>query len=196
MKLLIDGYNLLKYLHGPSVGEQQRHACTQSINSYARSQSIKPWIIYDGGSDARPMQEIYGLVTIIYVGWKSTADNYIQDYITTKQHKYEELLLVSSDRELALYADTHMIPSIDVALFWRLVQLKYTQLAPAQEDSTHTRTVKLSTTHNPALDELMYSTHSAMPNKDNLEEMTSLIKNTHKRSKTETKLLNIIKKLL
>ena len=196
MKLLIDGYNLLKYLHGPSVGEQQRHACTQIINSYARLQSIKPWIIYDGGSDTRPTQEIYGLVTIVYVGWKSTADNYIQEYITTKEHRHEELLLVSSDRELALYADTHTVPSIDVALFWRLVQLKCTQPTPAQENS-HTHIVKLSTTHNPELDELMYSTHTTtMPSKNNLEEVTLLIRNTHKSSKAETKLLKIIKKLL
>jgi len=197
MKLLIDGYNLLKYIYGPSIGEQQRRAYTQTINSYARSsQSIKPWIIYDGGSEARPTQEVYGLVTIVYVGWKLTADDYIQDYINTKRHNHEELLLVSSDRQLALYADQHMIPSIDAALFWRLVQRKSTRRTPMQKDSMHTRTVKLSTTHNPDLDELMYNTHSVMPNKDDFEEVTSLIRNTHTTSKTETKLLNIIKKLL
>jgi predicted RNA-binding protein with PIN domain len=194
MILIIDGYNLLKFVHGAqTVTEHQRAAFVQQLTQYTRHRSLKPILIFDGGDARWPSHTSHGIVTVTYAGSHETADAYIQRYIA--QHKNKKLLLVSSDRELAQYANDHLVPSIDAPFFWHILQYVQLQHKQSAKQKAAGQTIKLSHEDNPALDAQMYAIN-AVHHKELPDEMLSHLDQHRQPSKIDAQLRILLKKLL
>jgi predicted RNA-binding protein with PIN domain len=120
MILLIDAYNLLKQIFGPEVSEQECLTYIKNLNTYSSIKHHKIIIIFDGGFFEYSTKEKQGNITRIDAGRGRTADEMIMEYIAT--HKTQEMVLVSSDRELGRYASNHGIIAIDSIFFNYFVQ--------------------------------------------------------------------------
>jgi predicted RNA-binding protein with PIN domain len=77
-------------------------------------------VVFDGGPYQWPHKEQVAGIKIIYSGARDTADAVIMHYIA--DHKTKDLLLITSDHELNLFASKHTIVSIGSDDFYRLFQ--------------------------------------------------------------------------
>ncbi len=121
MIIIIDGYNLIKQtVHDRQIGEQERRRFIHMLSRYGRRKKHKIVLVFDGGPQTWPSQEVIAGVKIIYSGVKETADSVIMKYID--DYRTKELLLVSSDNELGRFASKHNIVSIGSEDFYSLFQ--------------------------------------------------------------------------
>jgi predicted RNA-binding protein with PIN domain len=121
MILLVDGYNLLKYINPyRDITEHERMLFLHQLKRYARYKKHKVVVVFDGGPYQWPHKEQVAGIKIIYSGARDTADAVIMHYIA--DHKTKDLLLITSDHELNLFASKHTIVSIGSDDFYRLFQ--------------------------------------------------------------------------
>ena len=110
-------------------------------------------IIFDGGPTAWP--EIFAPSTytkVIYVGHGKSADDYIKESLEI--HKHENVVLVSSDRELNRFAAQRSIPSVEAHAFLHLVDDVF-ELKGSSERKINGKLHKITQGNNETLDELM-----------------------------------------
>ena len=121
MVIIVDAYNLLHAMPGyrKTMTDKERAHFIAHIAAYGRRKGHKMIIVFDRGPYDWPFKETMKAVQVVYSGMHQTADDYIKEYI--EAHKAQNILLVSSDRELNRYAQYHNISSIDSALFSRLL---------------------------------------------------------------------------
>ena len=99
MKLIIDGYNLLKHIVGADfVDEQRRKMFIEQIARYSHKKMLPILLVFDGGPSIYPSREKHNGVEVVYSGTKESADDYIKQYI--EDVPTHNLMLISSDREL------------------------------------------------------------------------------------------------
>lgn len=120
MIIIIDGYNFLKQ-HKPDgyIDESDRRAFLHQVAQYSRRKKHKVVVAFDGGPSEWPSKEKVAGVTVFFSGSKQSADKIIMQYI--QENKNKELLLVSSDHELALFASKRTVASIGVPEFYTLL---------------------------------------------------------------------------
>lgn len=116
MHILIDGYNLLKYI-------ERTRSITKSdfiklLAKYAELRNHLICIVFDGGDSPWPITKTVRKVTIIDAGWNQSADQYIQELV--EQKKMSVQLLVSSDNLLGSRVMECGMPVIETPLFWNL----------------------------------------------------------------------------
>ncbi|HBR70240.1 TPA: hypothetical protein DIC20_02905 [Candidatus Dependentiae bacterium] len=105
MIVVIDGYNLIKQVLGTKrVSQRQRDEFIMQLGGYFRKRKLQGIIVFDGGESNYPFQEKKGGLTIIYSGYKETADEVIAQYL--QEHREYQILVVSSDRAVRHYAET------------------------------------------------------------------------------------------
>jgi hypothetical protein len=123
MIIVIDGYNLLHHVFPGAKGKltKQRDALIRHLGFYKSKKNHEIVIVFDGGVIGRAMREIHKGIVVIESGQKSSADDWIVDYI--ERSKHHDFLLVSRDRELAhrckALADVDIIDAKD---FYDLIQ--------------------------------------------------------------------------
>ncbi len=133
MIIIIDGYNLIKHIDPErEITERERSTFLHMISQYARRKKHKIIVIFDGGPYEWPYKERVASVKVIYSGRKQTADDVIMHYIA--DHKRQDLLLVSSDHELNLFASKHDAVSIGSQDFYYLLQQALAQKTIKQND--------------------------------------------------------------
>ncbi len=189
MKLLIDGYNLLKKIKKTSyITDSERNKFLKQLNNYAHQKKLSIIIVFDGGPFNWPQHEkMSSVVEVIYSGAQQNADTYIKQYLD--EHANKELLLISSDRELVNYAHNHNVISLDSYTFSEL--LYHNQSLP--KIATHKEPLrKLTIQSTPELDILMEQLK--VPTKTTEDRKRERGK-THTLSKEERKLLQKLKKL-
>ena len=121
MIIIIDGYNVIKQLHGERyIDERQRNRFIHMLSAYGRKKKHRIIVVFDGGSHLWPSQEMIAKLKVIYSGIKETADEVIMNYID--ENRTKELLLVSSDNELGHYASKYGVASICSKDFYYLLQ--------------------------------------------------------------------------
>ncbi len=121
MNIIIDGYNLLKQVsRKKTIAPHERARFHARAVDYAKKKRHTLYIIYDGGSDPRPVIEKKGAVITVYSGYKQTADDVIKSYIDERILK--DMLVVTTDRQLNAYAESYQVPSIDALDFYSLMQ--------------------------------------------------------------------------
>ena len=148
MHIIIDGYNVLKQLLGSGeISLSQRRAFINMLGKYAQKKNHDICVIFDGGPDVWPSQEIDHGITVVYSGIKQSADDLIKVAMQKKSHG---LLIVSSDNELKMAAAKRNITSIDALEFYSLVRHEM-QSKPGK---TQSGLVKTSTEENALLDSL------------------------------------------
>lgn len=193
MVLVIDGYNVLKKLLGTVyANESQRDQFIKRLCRYAHKKDHTINIVFDGGISLWP--ETFSPSTkmkVVYVGKSKSADDYIKDYL--EEHKSYEIALVSSDRELNLFAAQRSITSIDSRVFLNLLEHALDQNIAIKKTSPQPF-YKTTDTKDKEVDELMASLNISRDLKKEEDE----IKPSHKQkvvSKKERFLLEKLKKL-
>lgn len=192
MLIVIDGYNLLKQvLRETMISEFRREQFIKQLSAYAAKKSHKIIVVFDAGPFSRSTKERMHGIYVVYSGTRETADDYIRDYV--EAHKSEDLLLVTSDRELRRHAAARSVESIESIQFYAMVQEAIKKQA-AQKGLT-VQTIKTSQDADHELDALM-STMDFVPQKrEDVLPNKSRESDGQQLSKKERHLLKKIKKL-
>ena len=193
MIILIDGYNLLKQRNpGIYVEDSVREQFIRLLGAYHKRRGHVMMLIFDGGTHLWPIQENKAGIVVIYAGNGKSADDYIKYYIA--EHHKDDLLLVSSDRELGLWASKYDIASINSLPFYDIIIDTL-----AQQDKHKQKpgaAVKTTETEDPFLDALMKdaSTHVASKEQDR-PKVGDMRAREHRESKIDRLLRKKIEKL-
>ena len=98
MIILIDGYNLLKLIHGSSLSETERSAFVNLMGRYIKRRNHKVIVVFDAGPCTYVMKEKSHGVQIIYSGEYQTADDVIIKFVQDNPSK--EIVVITRDREI------------------------------------------------------------------------------------------------
>src|SRR3989304_7827762 len=193
MIIIIDGYNVLRHLlHPEFVSDHHKNTFIRQLNKYSKNKGHKIVLIFDGGPYEWPDKERVDGIYVIHSGYKESADDYIKQYLD--EHKAQDILLVSTDRDLGAHASRLGIESIDSLDFYSILQGEKRNI---QKMGKEKKVVKLTKKDRPELDELMLEASKNVPGKTE-----DVIPNKHKRkslarklSKKERKMEKKLKKL-
>ena len=195
MILLIDGYNLIKNaLSVSTISDHDKSLFIKKLHYYAKKKGHKIILFFDGGGFGFPSAENVGLVRVIYSGYKQSADELIKSYIL--ENKNQDLLLITSDREIRSFASQFRVQSLPALDFYFL--LKNDQEAPAKAitaEKTKDTLYKTTSQDTPDLDTLMEEASRIMIRKT--EDRGQEPKNKHQNSisRKDKKLVQKLKKL-
>lgn len=192
MKILIDGYNVLKAIEpGKYITDQEREKFVNQLARYGKRKGHTLILVFDGGFMSMQETLRIGPVHVMYVGHKRTADEYIMQYLD--RHRSEQLLLISNDRELIDHASHYDMPHIGAMTFYNYVQAESPKHKERVKKSGDTH--KLVTTPlMPELDQLMEeAVVLQLPDENDTQEpRTSSVRT---RSKKQRRMDQILKKL-
>jgi predicted RNA-binding protein with PIN domain len=153
MILLIDAYNLLKYIvASDQATEQEKKSFIAMIIRYANLKHLAVELVFDGGPLGIPNLRHEKNVSIRHSGSQESADDVIKRL--AKNLKGHEVLLISTDRELGRYVASHGVDAIDSDDFYRLVQIAL-EKRDGLEKKSQQKIVKTGSSSNRQLDELM-----------------------------------------
>lgn len=102
--VVIDGYNLLgSGRHWSSDIEKERDSLIKSLVAYKKVKRARLTVVFDGTSSGRLARgrEVIAGIEVVYSKDGEKADDVLKEMARTKG---EGLTLVTSDREVALYA--------------------------------------------------------------------------------------------
>ena len=194
MIILIDAYNVLKNVEkGDFISDAQRRSFIKKCAVYQKIRSHKKiMVVFDGGPCSWPSQEKIRGISVVYSGTERTADEYIQSFLKEHKSKAQNIILVSSDRELARSASDYNITSIDAHEFYKLMQEAIESPKVIKESSK--KAVKTAQDSTPELDALMEQASSTVQVKkeDTIEPHEN---GSEKLSKKDRALLKKLKKL-
>ncbi len=153
MILVIDGYNLLKKLHGQDVSEVQRSAFVNLMGRYIKKRQHKVMIFFDGGPYYYPSAEKQKGVTVWYSGQNQSADDLIITY--AQEHRNREMLVVTLDRELCNKVGESRVETVEPLFFYERVQA-VCHPEKKSEPLSYTGICKLSEDTDEEVDKIMY----------------------------------------
>ena len=190
MLLLLDGYNILKKIERTKhITEAERRKFIKKLNNYAHKKKISIVLVFDSGISPWPLHEkVSTYVTVTYSGTSQTADDYIKTYLET--HSTQEIILVSSDRELVKEGRHYNIPSLDSYEFAEYL-LSFESPLPINKRPLSQTHHKITTKDTSEIDTLMAQLNPIT--KDDDQEKQPL--KQKKLSKEERKIMQKIKKL-
>ena len=189
MILIIDGYNLLKTMLGSQESsEHKKNQLVSALAAYKNGHTLQ--LIFDGGlTQHKNLEKHNEHLSVIHVGYKKSADDYIK--IVLGDMKGKECALVSSDNELIESALCHDIVALDSALFARVLEKK------DERPISKTRTADLRKLNKHAteeIDELMEVSSRTIPRKpEGIEPRRERARVT--KSKYEKRVMKVLKKL-
>lgn len=109
MHIIIDGYNLIRQSDTLRRFERQsleagRQALLQQVSRYRKQKGHRITVVFDGWENGSPLEERdrQGGIAIVYSRRGEKADEVIKRMVL---HPGEEIVVVTSDREVAAYAD-------------------------------------------------------------------------------------------
>jgi len=126
-KVIIDGYNLLHASPNMSVRREEllenaRNRLIEKLSNYKRQKNVSISIIFDGWKNGMPIQnqELSRGIKIIYSKLGEKADDVIKRLIANSS---EEIVVVSSDREIRDFAEKHSTVSLSSSEFEKKVEI-------------------------------------------------------------------------
>jgi predicted RNA-binding protein with PIN domain len=135
MHLIVDGYNLIRqsdtFRHSERRSlEEGRNALIRSLAGYRKLRGHRITVVFDGwvGGSPREERDLAFGVEIIYSRLGEKADEVIKRLIGTGG---EELLVVTSDREIAVYATRRGKTAIASAAFDAMLERSAAESSPA-----------------------------------------------------------------
>lgn len=155
MILIIDGYNLLKQIKtDPTIHETERKNFINHLIRYAKIKNHTILVIFDGGQSSWPCAITTKNVTTVYSGTLENADDYIKKYIDKSKH-HDNLLLISSDRELITFAEKNNVQTVRSPEFLTILEKTLPQPTIAVVKSAEKAHKMKDAPQNLELDELM-----------------------------------------
>ena len=196
MTIIIDGYNVIKPLMRLlKVGDQKRDNFIKQLERYAQISKNQVQVVFDGGDSSFVKTSMNNRVTVIYSGYKSSADEIIKKKISDM---LGDTIVVTTDRDICFYAMSLNKVTVDSDAFYAYMMsaIKNNQSLYKEHkkkyDAIHKRAGHDSS---PEIDMLMYESASAMPCKYDNDDTVVSIKQKNKNSKLERKIEKIVKKL-
>lgn len=192
MVLVIDAYNVLKSsgLH-EYIEDNDQERFIRLLGKYGKRKEHAIVIVFDGGHYIHPFRATRHGATVVYSGMKESADTYIKRYL--RENKERDLLLISSDRELALLASQLGVISMNAIEFYELVRQ---EMRREHAPSSNQPAVKLTDREQPELDMLMYASGTPRAKSDDVApDAKQKTKKPHILSKAERAMMKKIKKL-
>ncbi len=192
MILIIDAYNVLKQALGvKKVSESEKNRLISWLNSYAKNKGHSIILVFDAGPFEWPSKEQVGKIYVVHSGVNENADTWIKNYMT--RYKMNDLLLISTDRELGSFAWRLNIQSMDALDFYHLLLESVSERESDTRHAQHT-TIKLSDQDQPELDDLMQQASKTVPTKSE-DAVKNRASKSLKHSKKERKMIQKLKKL-
>ncbi len=121
MHIIVDGYNLIRQsdrlrAHERSSLEAGRKALVQNLAAYRQLRGHRITVVFDGWSGGSPQEERdrLGGIDIIYSRLGEKADEVIKRLVAGGS---EEILVVTSDREIAAFAARRGKTAVDSPVF-------------------------------------------------------------------------------
>lgn len=163
MIIVVDAYNLLHAMpsYKKTLTDQERNRFIKQLGVYGRRKGHKMVVVFDGGRFEWPNKEKLHSVYVVYSGIHESADDYIKEYLHL--HRAQEMLLVSSDREINRVADCLSIASINSFDFFQLLKEALQEKGSVSVGSENI--VKMTDDTDSAIDELMMNAAQNMPTK-------------------------------
>lgn len=195
MILLIDGYNILKQAMLKSeISDQERNTFISNLGKYCKAKGHKARLVFDGGPSDRAVKESLHGITVVYSGYRESADDYIKNYLDA--NKAFDILLVSSDRDICRFASRINIEQIDAKDFYFIVSA-FVKSFVTQRVINNSGAIKISKSANSELDFLMQEGSKVVSKKLEDVEFNDCFPGVkqNKLTKKETKKLKKIKKL-
>ncbi len=192
MIIIIDAYNVLKQqMNNLQISDAQRERFIKLCGKYGKEKGHKMVVVFDAGPYDMVTQFREHDAYVVYSGYKETADSYIKRYL--KNHKEYDVLLISSDSDIARTASRLGIPSMDSEYFYQIMhqEMDYRSDHSVQKKAPP---IKITKRTNEELDALMHEASEVVPTKsaDVLNEMKT---EKQKLSKHDRQMLKKIKKL-
>jgi predicted RNA-binding protein with PIN domain len=196
MTILIDAFNILKQIgRSAHISEKDRLAFIKQMAYYGKLKGHTVIVVFDDGFYDRCVVTKKEGITIVYAGHYQTADDYIKNYV--QEHNNNQTLVVSSDRNLYTFAARQGAYTLGSLEFYKLVQERLAQQPIKIVKSKNAPQKMHPASDNPELDQLMEEASLITIHKDSLETKIQEKKkgNPERLSKSEKKLVKIIKKL-
>jgi len=140
MRIIVDGYNFirqtdLRRFENASL-EKGRNELIKRLSGYKKAKGHKVTVVFDGilGQSLSEQRDRSAGVSIIYSRRGETADEVIKRIIRTST---EELMIVSSDREIAIAAEQNGFTAVSSQTFSQKVaatDLIYSGYSMEKED--------------------------------------------------------------
>lgn len=167
MIIVIDGYNLLKLIHGPNSNDMQRSAFINFMGRYIKKRNHKVIVVFDAGPCTYPLKEKSHGVQVIYSGEYQTADDIIVKFVQDNPSK--EIVVITKDREIIGHVKALSKEIIDPLEFYNKVRQAFEPSERAQMEQIGTL-IKLSDEDDQELDDLMReAARMKTPDKDTQE---------------------------
>ena len=135
MHIIVDGYNLIRqsgtFRHSEMKSlEEGRNALIRSLAGYRKLRGHRITVVFDGWEGGSPTEErdVAGGVEIIYSRLGEKADEVIKRLL---EKGSEESLVVTSDREIAVFATRRGKTAIASAAFDALLEQSAAGSSPA-----------------------------------------------------------------
>lgn len=189
MVVVIDGYNVAKYVFGQKrLSHQQRDAFVDALCGYLAQRALDGVLVFDGGESDYPDTTRHGKVSVIFSGGKKSADDVIKEFIDG--HREYELLLVTSDHELRTFAHACGKETITAHDFYD----RFVRQPDKPSRAVDFGLVKLTEDAPAELDALMAQSTLHMPHKND-EELSPRERQARTPSKKERKRSKLLNKL-
>lgn len=156
MYIIIDGYNLLKTVHGHHMqSESKKQQCIALLKRYSKKKEHTIILVLDGGVHGLASREQHATITVIYSGADRSADDVIIEYI--ERCKEYDWLVVTADREIIQAAHACRAETIGPHEFYQIITREQTAEAVLKKEALD-EVVKLTDHINEELDALMEAT--------------------------------------
>lgn len=126
MHIILDGYNVIRQSDAfrafeRSSLEEARSALLRSVALYQQAKGHRVTVVFDGWAGDSPLEERdrLGRVEIVYSRKGEKADEVIKRMV---DRSGEETIVVTSDREVASYADRHGGSAVSSLEFERVLR--------------------------------------------------------------------------
>ena len=121
MVIVIDAYNYIKHVSATSfVPESEIIDWIDRFKEYADKRHNQVILVFDAGPGDYKSSDRFGDVIVMYSGQMQSADDVIKDWLSDRRG--QDILLVTSDREICDYANRIDIVSVGSQDFYRIFE--------------------------------------------------------------------------
>lgn len=195
MLIIIDAYNYMKITSGDKrISERAEREFLDQFQKYIRNRGNRLMVVFDAGPSLYKGHDQIGGVHIVYSGQMHSADDVIIEYV--QAHAGEDILVVSSDREIRDAAKSCDIVSISSSDFHKI----FTRVLEQYEDrelKISRDAVKTTEESDSDLDRLMElgSRNISSYDKNEVPFIPRYVKNNKKASKVDKWAMRKINKI-
>lgn len=119
MIIVIDAYNYIKSVTSERfIDESSINRWISTFQDYVRLRGNKVVLVFDAGPFFYQTTENHGGVQVIYAGQRQTADDALKIWV--ERHVGQDILLVTSDRQVRDHAQNLQVVSISSQDFYKV----------------------------------------------------------------------------